>query len=215
MTEQAKQYAQGAAPWRRGIGWPIVGFEGLLALGIGIYVLTDKSGAKDNVQQVIAAILLINGLIEVLAGFRNQGTAASPYRILRGTIGATVGFIVALEWITDYVNSEASRVILGCGLVAYSLVGLAIVVVTREEGGLRIGALIVNLVLLLIGVLLFTGDETDNSRMTFFGTILIVLGVLLLAFAAYLYRSQQQKTTPSSATGSGAPPPAPTAPTVA
>jgi hypothetical protein len=79
--------------------------------------------------------------------------------------------------------------------------------------GSRIGALITNLVLLLIAILLFTDDGTNNSRMSGFSRILIVLAAMLLPIAADLFRAQQQAAAPSSAVGSETVPPAPSAPT--
>jgi uncharacterized membrane protein HdeD (DUF308 family) len=210
MTEQAKQLVTSSAPWKRGVPWPIILVEGVIAAAIGIYILVDPSNARSRVLQLIGLILLINGALEVLAGFRNDELKASPYRILRGTIAATVGLIITLEPISDYLDDDAERWILGLGMTAVGLVGLAIVAISRDEGGLRIGPLITNLLFILIAILLFTGDEENDSRMKLFGIASLVLGVLLCLYSLYLYRAKQGAALQASATGPGGSPQAPT-----
>src|SRR5262245_24932504 len=112
MTDQAKQLVTSTAPWRRGVPWPIIGIEGIVAIAIGIYMLADPSDARTRVRSLIAIIVLINGVLEIAAGFRNPQLKAAPYRILRGTIGATVGLIITLEWIWDFLDDEGARWIL-------------------------------------------------------------------------------------------------------
>ncbi len=210
MTEQAKQLVTSTAPWRRGVPWPIILVEGIIAVAIGIFMLADPSDARSKVLQLIGLILLINGALEVFAGFRNEELKGSPYRILRGTIAATVGLIITLEPISDYLDDDAERWILGLGMLAVGLVGLAIVAITRDEGGLRIGPLITNLLFILIAILLFTGDEENDSRMKLIGVLFLVLGALLCLFSLYLYRAKQSADLEASATESGSSPQAPT-----
>jgi uncharacterized membrane protein HdeD (DUF308 family) len=191
MTEQAKEMLTRSAPWRRGVGWPIVLIEGGVALCIGVYILAQPDDARDVVRQLIAAVLLVNGLLQVLAGFRLPQAPAAPYRILRGGVAATIGLIVSLEPISDYIEADASRVILALGGLAYGLLGLVEVVATREATGLRIGPLIAAGIWIVLAILFFTGDETDTTRLNLLGIVAVVFGLLLLAYAYYLYRLKQ------------------------
>jgi uncharacterized membrane protein HdeD (DUF308 family) len=188
MTEQAKAVMLSTAPWRRGIPWPIVLIEGVAIGGIGIYMLASDS-ASDVVRQLIAAILLVNVLLEIVAGFKAEDSAGARYRVLRGTIGATVGAIITLEPFWDFLTNAAARWILGLGFLAFALLGFALLVITRDQGGLRLGAVVTNLAFLVLAILFFTGDESNNSRMTLLGTVSIVLGILLVAYGLYLNRS--------------------------
>jgi uncharacterized membrane protein HdeD (DUF308 family) len=198
MTDQAKEMLTQSAPWRRGVAWPVILIEGLVALGIGIYILAQPDDARDVVRQLLGAVLLVNGLLSVLAGFRRPQAPAARYLILRGAVGATVGLIITLEPISDYLESDASRFILALGALAYGLLGLVQVVATREEAGLRIGPLIVSSVWIVLAILFFTGDETDNTRLNLLGIVLVILGLLLCAYAYYLYRVKQAGPTPAA-----------------
>jgi uncharacterized membrane protein HdeD (DUF308 family) len=191
MSDQAKAMLELGKPWRRGAAWGVILVEGVVALGIGVYILAQPDEARDVVRQLIAAVLLVNGLMQVFAGFRLPQSPAAPYRILRGGVGATVGLIVTLEPVSDYLESDASRFILALGGLAYGLIGLVQVVATREETGLRIGPLIVSGLWILLAILFLTGDETDQTRMNLVGIVAVVFGLLLLAYAFYLYRLKQ------------------------
>ena len=198
MTEQAKSMAHSTAPWRRGIPWPIVLVEGIAVGGIGIYMLVSDS-ASDVVRQLIALILLVNGLLDIIGGFRAEDSMGARYRVLRGSIGATIGAIITLEPFWDFLTNSAARWILGLGFLAIALLGFALLVITREQGGLRLGAAITNLAFLILAILLFTGSESDNTRTTLLGTVAIVLGVLLVVYALYLNRSATTEAASQSA----------------
>jgi uncharacterized membrane protein HdeD (DUF308 family) len=196
MQEQAKAALAGSAPWRRGVPWFLVGIEGLVLIGIGIYMVSSPSDARDVVRQLIAAIILINGLLEVIAGFRNPTNPLTPFRCLRGGVAVTIGLLVLLENVSDYLDADSSRTILAVGLLAYGLLGLVNVVAGREEYGLRIGPLITSALCIVLSILFFTSDQDDTSRIKLVGWVGIIFGVLLVAYGAYLYRSQKASADP-------------------
>ena len=202
MTEQAKAMVLSTAPWRRGVPWPLVLIEGIAIAAIGIFMLASDS-ASDVVRQLVAAILLINGLLEIVAGFNAEDSAGARYRVLRGTIGATIGAIITLEPFWDFLTNAAARWTLGLGFLAFALLGFTVLVITREQGGIRVGAAITNLIFLVLAILFFTGDEDSNSRVNLLGTIAIVLGILLVLYALYLYRTAQTQAASPAAGAAG------------
>ena len=202
MTEQAKAMVLSTAPWRRGVPWPVVLIEGSAIAAIGIYMLASDS-ASDVVRQLVAAILLVNGLLEIVAGFKAEDNAGARYRVLRGTIGATVGAIITLEPFWDFLTNAAARWILGLGFLAFALLGFALLVITRDQGGMRLGAAVTNLAFLVLAILFFTSDESDSTRIDLLGTVAIVLGILLVLYALYLNRSAATESASQSAAPAG------------
>lgn len=182
------------APWRRGVGWPIVGIEGLLLVVIGMYMFADQDGAAEVVRQLIAVVLLVNGAVEILAGFRDQGSPVSPFRTLRGSVGATIGTLVVLENFSDYLDPNGARVILAVGLLISGLIGLVASVLTRSYGGIRVGAVVSGVVMIVLGIILFSGDADDPSRLNLMATIALVFGLLLIAYAYFLYKGKNTST---------------------
>ena len=191
MADQAKAMLNQSAPWRRGVAWPIILVEGVVVLAIGIYVLADTDDARDVVRQLLGAVLLLNGVLSILAGFRLPQAPAAPYLLVRGAVAVTVGLLVTLDPITDDLDASSSRFILAVGGLAYGLLGLVLVAVTRGETGLRIGPLITSGFWIALGIVFIIGDETDDTRLNVLGIIAIVFGLLLVAYAYYLYRLKQ------------------------
>ena len=59
-------------------------------------------------RQLIAGVLLVISALQILGGFRDRTAAATPICLVRGGSGATVGLIVLLEPVSDYLNVERS-----------------------------------------------------------------------------------------------------------
>jgi uncharacterized membrane protein HdeD (DUF308 family) len=193
MTDRAKGMLMQTAPWRRGVGWPVIAIEGLLGIGVGIYVIADPDGAKDVVRQFLGVALLINSLLRIFHGFREnaQGLPGNPYRLVTGGIGLTVGVIVLAEGFSDYIDADASRWVLAFGFLAFGLIGLAAAVATRQSGGLRRGPLITGVLCVAFAVLLFYNVRHNSLNVRVFGYVFLVFGALFLAYAYLLYRGAQ------------------------
>jgi len=161
--------------------------EGAVLLGVGIYIVAAPDSASGVIRQLVAAVLLVYSIVIALGGIRNGDRPALAFSMLRAGVGATVGTIVVLESVSDYFQASSAPTILGWGLVAVALLTLAGIVVAREERGLPIGGLVLAALNLILGVLFLTGSESTD-RVTTIGVI-IVFGLLLLAYGAYLARS--------------------------
>jgi uncharacterized membrane protein HdeD (DUF308 family) len=192
MGTKAQSLATQHAPWRKGLGWPILAIEGAVALGIGIYILVATDDARDIIRQLIAVVLLIQAFLHTLAGFRNRELPVAPFHVLRGGIGMTVGVIVLLENFSDYLNVDAARFILGLGLVAYGAIGIVTIWVERENRGLRLGGLAVGIVNIVLGLMFVFSDSAKDSWLRALGGIALVGGIILLGYAFMVYRSSSE-----------------------
>lgn len=198
MAERARQLATENLPWRRGIGWQVIGVEGLILLGIGLFILLAPDIARDVIRQLIAAILLVLSVLQVYTAFRTQLQPVTLYNTLRGGIGATVGVIVLLEPLSAYLEPQAARFMLALGWLAYGMIGLISMAVLRSEQGLRTGAVLTSGIALVLSVSLFTSDGESTGGLALLGWIAVAGGVALLGYAAYLNR-QLAPTSPSVA----------------
>lgn len=194
----AKSLAVQNAPWKKGLGWPVLTVEGVVALGIGIYVLAAPDSSRDIIRQLIAAVLFVQALLHTLAGFRNREQPVSSFHILRGGIGMTVGVIVLLENVSDYLNADASRLILGLGLIAYGAVGIVAIWVERENRGLRLGGLALGIVNIALGLMFVFSHGGKDSWLRALGIIAVIAGIVLLAYAFMVYKSQDNGGTPAA-----------------
>jgi uncharacterized membrane protein HdeD (DUF308 family) len=228
MAEQAKATLQKGIPWRRGLAWWIVGLEGLLLLAAGIYVVAAPDNAKDAVRVIIGAFVLANSIGSVMAGFRPAALSnpITPYRMLAAGSGLTVGIIVVLQPWTENITDNAARVILALGLLAFGIIGLAGIYVTRATGGMRRGPIVTGALSVLFAILLFYNVRNETLDMRWFGYAALAAGVLMCGYAFALYKARQVTpevaatdsaldtvaSDPAPAPAEAPPPPAPLSP---
>lgn len=194
MTDQLVGKMKEQAPWRKGVGWPVVAAEGALLAGLGLFVLLDKDTARDVIFQIIGTVLLVSSALVIWKSFRTPQDPMVPYAMLRGGVGATVGVLAVMRWWSDYLDNYATRMILGWGLIVFTLLHLVGIVMVRGRDGLNLASLVMSGLTIVLGIILLTGsDDASSGSLTLLGTILLVFGLLLLAFAYYIF--QKKDTT--------------------
>lgn len=193
MSEQTSEFAKSALsqvrPWRKGMPWWVVVIEGVIALGIGVYILTQPV-AGSQIVFLLALYLLIVSAERALLGFRElipQSIVAE--RMLRAGIGLTVGLIIVLDSWQPFMTSPAPVVILSLGWLLTGAIAIWEWVAARSVLGLGLGALISPVVSSLFGLLMLL------SRLSLSGFVLQALGILaavagvaLLGYGFLLYR---------------------------
>jgi uncharacterized membrane protein HdeD (DUF308 family) len=189
METRTKELLRKNAPWRRGIPWQVVAAEGVIMLSIGLFMLVSPQDAKDIVRQLLAAVLLAHSTIMLVTTFRAPVDEIQRFQILRSAIGVTVGAIVTLAPVSDYLSVSASRLILGAGLVAHALVGLGSMVPRRAEGRRLVGEGVAVALTVIIGITMLVNTGSDASRTVIFGTLVALAGAILAVYAAWLRRS--------------------------
>jgi uncharacterized membrane protein HdeD (DUF308 family) len=201
MSQQAFAMAQKGLPWRRGLAWWVVGIEGAIITIVGVYVVAAPDDAREIVRQIIGWFLIANAVLAIAASLRADGPTnpITPYRMLGAGVGLTVGLLVALEPVSDYVDSDAAKVILALGLLGHGLVGLVGAFATRASGGLRRGPLISGGVNIALALLLFYNARRDALDPRWFGIFAIVAGVLVLGYAFALYRELHKQDAAAAA----------------
>jgi uncharacterized membrane protein HdeD (DUF308 family) len=189
-SEMAKAALEQAKPWRQGMAWWVVLIEGLAALGLGIYILTQPN-AGDSIVLLLALYLLIISAERALNGFRARIPAAIlAERMLRAGVGLTVGLIIVLNAWQTFMVPPAPLVILSLGWLLIGLVGLWEWVTARTQVGLGLAALIFPLIYTLFGLLMLGSRLAMGAVLIqVLGIVATVAGVLLLGYAFFLYRN--------------------------
>jgi len=191
-TEMAKSALRQVRPWRAGMPWWVILLEGLIALGIGIYVLMAPN-AGNSIVLLLALYLLVVHVERAIIGFRSRIPAAIlAERMLRAGIGMTVGLIIVVDALVPFINPPAPLVILSLGWLLIGAIGIWEWVSARAELGLGLGALVFPVVSALFGLLMLA------SRLALGPLVLqslaivgIVAGIALLGYAFMLYRNAQ------------------------
>lgn len=193
METKALEIANKGAPWRRDVPWPVIALEAVALIAIGIYILVDTTSASNAILQLIALALLITSLLTGYGTLKTPEAGLGFYDSFRSGVGATAGAIVVISWWSDYIEKAAQRNILGWGLIAYTALHIAGLIVVRGRGNIRLSTVVIAVLTLVLGVILVTGDnESSESRLNLLATILIVFGVALAGLAYYLFRKSNE-----------------------
>jgi hypothetical protein len=200
MEEQAMELINRGLPWRKDVHWSVIAIEAAALIGIGAYMMIDTEGASDIFLQLVGVVLLATSLLLGFASMRSEHAGLGFFDAFRAGIGVTAGAIATVSWWSDYIENHAVRMILGWGLITYTLLHLIGMIVVRGRGGLRVPTLVIVALTMVLGILLLTGDDTTStSRLNTLGVILVIFGVLLAGLAYYLYSRGDRE----AATGAG------------
>jgi uncharacterized membrane protein HdeD (DUF308 family) len=189
MAERALSMAKEHAPWRAGAPWWVTGIQGVLLVAVGIYLLLAPGSAAGLILQIIALILLIESILHIFAELRLPRSEADPYVMLQAGIGATIGLLVLLRgWLVPTLDPASMRNMLGVGLIAYALVGVAGTLLARDEGDSWLRPIVNALLLIILAIVLLTsGASNAVDRLALLGWIALIGGLLLLVLAWRAY----------------------------
>lgn len=180
-------------PLKGEANWLIIGIEAIALVGIGLYMLLDKSGASSVILQLIGVVLLFMSLSLGWESLRGVGLLG-PYDAFRAGIGVAIGAIATSGWWSDTVDNSAIRLILGWGLVAYGVLHLAGLLINRDK--FRIAGLVIAALTLVLGIVLLTSrDGNYENRVTLLGWISLVFGLLLAGAAYWLYSKDSSRAS--------------------
>jgi uncharacterized membrane protein HdeD (DUF308 family) len=199
MNEQTSQMAMSALhqvrPWRQGMAWWAVLLEGLVALGIGIYILVHPA-AGAQIVLLLALYLLIINTERAIVGFREQiPLAIMAERMLRSGIGLTVGLIIVIDAWQPFMYPPAPLVILSLGWLLIGAVGIWEWITARAELGFGFGSLVFPVVSALFGLLMLVSRlALSGILLQTMGILAIVASVALFGYSFWLYRKSTNPT---------------------
>jgi uncharacterized membrane protein HdeD (DUF308 family) len=193
MADRALSMAHDHAPWQPNTAWWVTGIEGIVLVLIGLSFLLAPAAAGGLLLQLIALALLAQSALQIAAALRAAPSQADPYAMLQAGVGATVGLLVGLRgWLVPTLDISAARTILGLGLLAYAIVGLAGVFLHRDEAETVYGPVVTAILLIVLALVLLTfGESNALDRITWLGWIALIGGVVLL-FLAWRARGEAE-----------------------
>ncbi len=193
----AATYAKKTNPFRSDLAWWAVAAIGVIALAVGIYILTAPDSANRTIVFIIGAFLLVNGLGYALAGIRGSSGAnpMSAFLLVRAGIGIATGLIVVINRFSDFMGLDPARVVNAIGLLGVGLVTIAGMAMTRDELGLRVGAVVTAFALCAWGVVIIYNVANDTTSNTLLGWIAVIAGAVYLAIAGIRWRREASPAT--------------------
>ncbi len=186
MTQKAAvkvtEGAKAALPWRKGIPWGWVLVEGIVMLGLGLFMVLAEAKARLAFGTVLSVALAVAGALQLLAAWKaKQAGDESPFGWIRGGIGFGVGLLMLILILASAISLQAARVLLGLGCLAYGGVG-AYMLYLKRDAGIRLTEIISSTVFGLAGLLIIVTVLGGGLL----ATISTVVSVLLTLFGAFL-----------------------------
>jgi hypothetical protein len=186
MTEQQSskvtESAKAALPWRKGIPWGWVLVEGILMLGLGLFMVLAEAQARLAFGVTLAVALGVSGALQLLAAWRaKQAGAGSLLGWIRGGIGLGIGLLAVILILANALSLQAARILLGVGCLAYGGLGGYMLYLKRQDG-IRLPQILGSTFFVLIGLLLIIAAFGGGLL----STISVIASVLLMLFGAFL-----------------------------
>jgi hypothetical protein len=186
MAEQPSsklaQSAKAALPWRKGIPWGWVLAEGIVMLGLGLFMVLAQAQARLAFGVILAVALGVSGALQLLAAWRaKQAGTEAPLGWIRGGIGFGIGLLILILILVNALSLQTGRIVLGIGCLAYGGLGAYMLYLKRQDG-FPLPTLLSSTLFGLVGLLLIIAAFGGGLV----ATITVVVSVVLLLFGAFL-----------------------------
>ena len=173
-------------PWRKDAPWWVQAIEALVALGLGIYVLTQSVEAARVLATILAVFLLVDGLLSLVSGLRGRG---KTFGSIRAGVGILAGAALLLMPVFGFGDKMVAGWLLGLALIIGGAAGLFSRLFEAPRPISWIGVLITLLMIAIGGVYLYSVLQATYNPLTAVGWLLIAIGVALGAYAAFNWSS--------------------------
>lgn len=178
-------------PWRKEAPWWVQAIEALVALGLGIFVLTQSAQASRVLVTVLSIFLLVDGLLSLVSGMRGR---AKTFGSLRAGVGILAGAALLLMPIFNFNDPVLAGWLIGLALILGGVAGLLSTLFEAPRPISWIGVLITLLMITLGGVYLFSILQADAAPLTVVGWLLVAVGLALGGLSAFTWSSNRRQT---------------------
>jgi len=175
--------------------WTII--KGLVALALGIFLLVGADTASSVVAYALAGYLAISGAMQTFSGFFNRNAPGSATDRIRGLVGLVAGVVLLLLIYFNVLSLQAVYSVLAVAVIAYGLLGLFEAIFDRGASRFQWMPLIVNLLLVVLGAMVFYFRTQELDLKTWTGVVLAAIGLLIIVYGYFV-----QKSSPSAAAAS-------------
>jgi uncharacterized membrane protein HdeD (DUF308 family) len=159
--------------------WWLTLIQGLVALGIGLFMLLDPGSASTLAVLLASIYLLVAGLMHTLRGLAARRAGKGTLLLIRGVAGLVIGAVILLFGLFEIGSPETVRTILAIGLIVFGAIGLFTSLLKREGKPFAWGPVLVNVALLAWGLLIIL---SNLNLTTVSGWILVIIGVVVIGW---------------------------------
>ena len=174
--------------------WWLVLVQGIIAIGLGLYIVAQRDQATTYIGLLAAAYIFISGITQAI-GATTQGSKRSKTGLIRGITGLVIGGgLLALAWF-GWVDLITGYTLLAIGLLIYGGLGLWHAFFDRGEIPFSWGPIMLNGLLVLWGFLVFLARIQNFDLAMISAGILVVIGALACVWGFLIRPSGDEDDT--------------------
>lgn len=171
--------------------WTLV--KGIIALGLGIFLIAGGETATATTAYVLAAYIGITGGMQVFSGLLNRQAPGSATDRIRGLVGLVGGVAMLLLLYFNVLTLPTAFTIIAILAIAYGLLGLFESFFDRGRAYFRWMPVITNVLLVVLGVLVFYSRSAASFNLQLWsGLLLAILGTAIVVYAYFVQKPSPQ-----------------------
>jgi uncharacterized membrane protein HdeD (DUF308 family) len=183
-TKKAGKVTDSLKPWSKNAPWWVMAIEAVVAIGLGIYVLSESARATNAISLALAIFLLVDGLLSLFSSLRGR---SKTFGAVRGGIGLLAGVVLLMMNVFNFGDATIAGWIIGLALVIGGFVGLLSRLFESGRPISWISVIITLLMMAIGGVYLYSVILQTTGVLSAIGWLLLALGLALAAYAAYVW----------------------------
>ena len=162
--------------------------RGIIAIGLGIFLIAGGDTATTTTAYVLAAYLALAGAAQTFSGLLNRRAPGSVTDRVRGLVGLIGGVAMLLLIYFNVLSLAAAFTIIAILVIAFGLLGLFESFFDRGKAYFRWMPVIFNGLLLALGALVFYSRSAAGFNLQpRSGRLLAILGTAV-AVCAYFWQ---------------------------
>lgn len=167
--------------------------KGIVALGLGIFLIAGGETATASFAYALAAYVALAGGLQVFGGLLNRRAPGSATDRIRGLVGLVGGVAVLLLLYFNVLTVSSAFTLVAILVIAFGLLGLFESFFDRGKAYFRWMPVIVNVLLVALGALVFYSRSAAGFNLQLWGGLLLaVLGTAVVVYAYFVQKPSPQ-----------------------
>ena len=171
--------------------WWLVLIQGLVALGLALYIFFAQDSAVTAIGLIAAGYVFVIGLMHTIGAFMSANR--SNTLLYRGIGGLIIGGLLLGMFFFGWGGIETAYTILALGLLVFGGLGLWAFLFDRGGREFEWGPIFVNAALAFWGVMVFVARGQSFNLATVSAWVLLAIGAVMTGWAFYM-RSRKESS---------------------
>jgi uncharacterized membrane protein HdeD (DUF308 family) len=174
-------------------GWIWTVLRGIIALGLGIFLIAGGETARAGVAYALAIYIAVTGGMQTFSGLLNRQAPGSVTDRIRGLVGLIGGVAMLLLLYFNVLQLGTAFTLIAILAIAYGALGIFESFFDRGQAYFRWMPVFVNAMLILLGVLVFYSRSAAGFDLQLWsGVLFAVLGAAVIVYGYFVQKPSPQ-----------------------